>query len=41
MGITESRVCQIRTQSVMRLRAALRHATPSEVIDRLLERRAL
>lgn len=41
MGITESRVCQIRTQSVIRLRAALKDATPREVIERLLERRAL
>lgn len=41
MGITESRVSQIRTQSVVRLRAALKNATPIEVIDRLLERRAL
>ena len=41
MGITESRVSQIRTQSIMRLRAALQNATPIEVIDRLLERRAL
>lgn len=41
MGVTESRVSQIRTQSIMRLRAALKNATPIEVIDRLLERRAL
>ena len=41
MGITESRVSQIRTQSVIRLRAALKDTTPREVIDRLLERRAL
>jgi RNA polymerase sigma factor for flagellar operon FliA len=41
MGVTESRVSQIRTQSIVRLRAALKNATPIEVIDRLLERRAL
>lgn len=41
MGITESRVSQIRTQSIVRLRAALKNATPIEVIDRLLDRRAV
>ncbi len=41
MGITESRVSQLRTQSVIRLRAALKDTTPREVIDRLLERRAI
>jgi RNA polymerase sigma factor for flagellar operon FliA len=41
LGITESRASQIRTQSIMRLRSALKNTTPPEVIDRLLERRAV
>ena len=41
LGITESRVSQIRTQSIMRLRAALRYTTAIEVVDRLLDRRFL
>ena len=40
LGITESRASQIRTQSIMRLRTALKGSTAPEVIDRLLERRA-
>ncbi len=39
LGITESRASQIRTQSIMRLRTALKGTTAPEVIDRLLERR--
>ncbi len=41
LGITESRASQIRTQSIMRLRGALKDTAPTEVIDHLLERRSL
>ncbi|HUJ77293.1 MAG TPA: RNA polymerase sigma factor FliA [bacterium] len=41
LGITESRVSQIRTQAIIRLRTALQGVTSPELLQRLLERRAL
>ncbi|MCZ6628887.1 MAG: FliA/WhiG family RNA polymerase sigma factor [SAR324 cluster bacterium] len=40
MGVTESRASQIRTQSIMRLRNALKSTAPTDLIDRMLDRRA-
>jgi len=40
LGITESRVSQIRTQAIMRLRGAVGSASSPELLERLLEQRA-
>ena len=40
MGVTESRVSQIRTQAIMRLRGAVRDVTTPAVLEALLEKRA-
>ncbi len=39
LGITESRVCQIRTQIIIRLRQALKSVATPDQLDRLLEKR--
>ena len=39
LGITESRVSQIRTQSIMRLRTAIRNLTSPAALEVLLEKR--
>jgi hypothetical protein len=41
MGITESRVSQIRTQAIMRLRSAVKLVSAPEVLERYFERRVL
>lgn len=41
LGITESRTSQIRTQSIVRLRAAVREITSPDLLEVLLEKRAI
>ncbi|MDH4121601.1 MAG: RNA polymerase sigma factor FliA [Deltaproteobacteria bacterium] len=39
LGITESRVCQLRTQSVARLRSLLADSASSELLEKMLTKR--
>ena len=41
LGITESRVSQIRTQAILRLRASLKATLSTELIDAAFQRRSL
>jgi len=41
LGLTESRVSQIRTQAILRLRASLKTSLTSELIDAVFQRRSL